>query len=96
MAKYRKRPVVVEAFKLGSDPMPDWFCEARAKNIVMTHSINPMNTNPFEPNLSHATIETLEGTHRADLGDFIIKGVKGELYPCKPDIFEMTYEVYDD
>ena len=37
-------------------------------------------------------IETLEGTMKADKGDWIIKGVKGELYPCKPDVFEMTYE----
>jgi hypothetical protein len=37
-------------------------------------------------------IETLEGTHHASVGDWIIKGVKGEMYPCKPDIFEMTYE----
>jgi hypothetical protein len=41
-------------------------------------------------------ITTLEGVMRADKGDWIIKGVKGELYPCKPDIFEMTYEqVYE-
>ncbi len=38
------------------------------------------------------TIPTLEGDHTANVGDWIIKGVKGELYPCKPDIFEMTYE----
>lgn len=37
-------------------------------------------------------IETLEGMHRANVGDFIIEGVKGEMYPCKPDIFEKTYE----
>ena len=40
-------------------------------------------------------IETLEGTMKADKGDWIIKGVKGELYPCKPDVFEMTYEKVD-
>ena len=37
-------------------------------------------------------VNTLEGDHQADLGDFIIKGIKGEFYPCKPDIFEATYE----
>lgn len=37
-------------------------------------------------------IETLEGTMKADKGDWIIRGVKGELYPCKPDVFKMTYE----
>ena len=40
-------------------------------------------------------IETLEGTMKANKGDWIIKGVKGELYPCKPDVFEMTYERAD-
>jgi hypothetical protein len=40
-------------------------------------------------------IETLEGTMRADVGDYIITGVKGERYPCKPDIFEATYEAVD-
>lgn len=41
------------------------------------------------------TIETLEGNHTALPGDFIIRGVKGEYYPCKPDIFEQTYEVVE-
>ena len=43
-----------------------------------------------------ADIETLEGTMHADYGDYIIKGVNGELYPCKPDIFEKTYEAMED
>ena len=41
-------------------------------------------------------IETLEGIHKADIGDYIITGVKGEQYPCKPDIFEQTYELMED
>ena len=41
-------------------------------------------------------IETLEGVHRADSGDWIITGVKGEQYPCKPDIFDKTYEKVED
>lgn len=41
-------------------------------------------------------IETLEGTMKADKGDWIIKGVKGELYPCKPDVFEMTYKKMEE
>lgn len=40
----------------------------------------------------HLTIKTLEGVMRADPGDWIIRGIKGEIYPCKPDIFEATYE----
>ena len=42
------------------------------------------------------TIETLEGTMRADVGDYVIRGVKGETYPCKPDVFAATYETADD
>ena len=42
------------------------------------------------------SIETLEGTMKANKGDWIIRGVKGELYPCKPDVFEMTYEKVND
>ena len=63
MARYRKRPVVIEA----EGPI----AETRL-------------------------IDTLEGTMRADVGDYIITGVKGETYPCKPDIFEATYEPVED
>ena len=89
--KYRKKPVVIEAFCLGADPFPDWFLEARNQGSVRTYAEG--TGNPFHDPLTHAEIDTLEGTHRADRGDYIIQGVKGELYPCKPDIFEMTYEV---
>ena len=41
-------------------------------------------------------IKTLEGNHKATAGDFIIKGVKGEFYPCKPDIFEQTYDIVEN
>lgn len=41
-------------------------------------------------------IETLEGTMKADKGDWIIRGVKGELYPCKPDVFDLTYEEVEE
>lgn len=92
MPTFRKKPVEVEAFKLGTDPMPDWFCDARSANQVVTYSVDNRDGDPFESNLSHAIICTLEGDHRAELGDYVIKGVKGELYPCKPDIFDMTYD----
>lgn len=46
--------------------------------------------------MSHGWIDTLEGGHNVCPGDWIIKGVKGEFYPCKPDIFELTYEPADD
>jgi len=83
MAKYRKKPVVIEAFKLGVDYIPDWFMDKVTTNEVILHTCSK-GTN--------ADIHTLEGWHHACYGDYIIRGVKGELYPCKPDIFEMTYE----
>ena len=58
LAKYRKKPVVIEAYQTDRE----------------------------------LDIQTLEGTMHADVGDYIITGVKGETYPCKPDIFEQTYE----
>jgi len=95
MSKYRKKPIIIEAFKFGIDYMPDWFCDARTRNDVITYGKKTCH-DPFEDNLSHATIKTLDGDHRADIGDYIIKGVKGELYPCKPDIFAMTYDLVED
>ena len=77
MAKYRKKPVVIEAFKYQTDEVPEWWRELKVKINVETGS---------------AFIPTLEGTMEAKVGDYIIQGVAGELYPCKPDIFELTYE----
>ena len=75
---YRKKPVEVEAFKIGSDDIPEWFSEElQAGNVSYNEAFY---------------IKTLEGVMKADNGDYIIKGVKGEIYPCKPDIFEATYE----
>lgn len=85
MAKYRKRPVVIEAFRLGYDCIPDWFMKAKEVipiNIILNNDLGETTAN----------IYTLEGWHHANHGDYIIQGVKGEIYPCKPDIFEMTYE----
>lgn len=87
MALYRKKPVVIEAFRLGVDPMPDWFCDARTRNEVMTFG----EENDWR-SLAYAEIRTLEGTMTAHREDWVIKGVKGELYSCKPAIFEVTYE----
>lgn len=82
---YRKRPVVIEAFQLGVDMLPEWFTDAVSDGVVIMHDI-------CHPDKSTAEIKTLEGWHHANNKDYIIQGVKGELYPCKPDIFEMTYE----
>ena len=83
MAKFRKKPVVIEAF-LWDNRMetekPGWFGVALNKSTVS-----------FGPNKT-ILIKTLEGTMTASFGDWIILGVKGEIYPCKSDIFEATYE----
>lgn len=88
MAKYRKKPVVIEAFMWTGDEHqtedPVWIVDAIKSGTVWFSS-------PGTPDV-HMMIETLEGTHRANSGDYIIRGVQGELYPCKPDIFEATYE----
>lgn len=88
MAKYRKKPVVIEAVqwlnkKIVCPPGPQWFVEAEErKQIQLAGDV--------------LYIKTLEGEMRADIGDWIIRGVKGEIYPCKPDIFEATYEPAGD
>lgn len=78
--KFRKKPVVIEAFMLGLHQEPNWFnSHPGVKRFPKDHH-------------SDYVIKTLEGEMTATIGDWIIKGVKGEIYPCKPDIFEMTYE----
>ena len=82
--RYVKKPVEIEAFKLGHDIEPEWFIE-KCKDM------NIVKENP-NGRVIKCNIPTLEGVLSADKGYYIIKGVKGELYPCKPDIFEMTYD----
>lgn len=87
MGYYRKRPVVIQAFRLG-DEWPDWWHEAHIANNVTTHN----NDGRLRGGPDYALIHTLEGVMRAEFGDWIILGVQGEIYSCKPDIFEKTYE----
>jgi hypothetical protein len=88
MAQFRKKPVVIEAVKYNGtrnwDDAPEWLIEATQKD--------PMQPGSVIVHEYYASIHTLEGTHTANPGDWIIRGVKGELYPCKPDIFAQTYE----
>jgi hypothetical protein len=79
MPKFRTKPVVKEAFRFLKDPQPDWFRDKVSDNTVVTRE-------------TFCTIQTLEGQMIAVEGDWIIQGLRGELYPCKPDIFEKTYE----
>lgn len=86
--KYRKKPIVVEAMQiteamiLEKEPLPDGVREA-------SKSWHPGDQKVYSYRL---VVETLEGIMEARIGDWIITGVKGERYPCKPDIFEATYE----
>lgn len=84
--KYRKKPVEIRAFRLGFDDIPVWVQESGTFSLHTTNKLL----------MTHASIETLEGVMRAELGDWIIEGVQGELYPCKHDIFEATYEKVED
>jgi len=79
--KYRKKPIVIEALL--------WDGTQRARDELKEFC--GLKSYEFS-GFGEFLIKTLEGTMRADIGDWIIKGVKGEFYPCKPDIFEATYE----
>ena len=90
--QYRKKPVIVEAVQLDNINVPSvvrWIGEDKAKMNLESDEAWKLGKAP--PTFS-VTIQTLEGDMKAMPGDFIIKGVHGEFYPCKPDIFEKTYE----
>jgi len=89
MARYRKKPVVIEAVPAAAGiaqsgkrqkDLPNWAVEAIEAEKIF--SITPHGL----------MISTLEGDHFANSDDMILQGVNGEIYPCKPDIFEKTYE----
>ena len=88
MAKFRKKPVVIEAFRLNERGLiaEDWFWDAVTRNDIITHCFGKHYSAP-----AWCEIKTLEGTMIANAGDYIIQGVHGEIYPCKADIFQKTY-----
>ena len=77
--KYRKKPVVIEAVEWHGDNLGEIKALSSSRDVDVSVE-------------NQLLINTLEGQMRADLGDMIIKGVSGEIYPCKPDIFDKTYE----
>lgn len=87
--KATKKPVTIECFKYDGDLMnsdgkfyvPEWAEKAYNDGVI------------FFKDQGEMYIKTLEGEHHASVGDYIIRGVNGELYPCKPDIFEKTYDI---
>jgi len=90
--RYRKKPVVICAFCFeDTNYYPQWFKDAmntgKVEVIVEAHKNGAID--------AWVEIKTLEGVMIANFGDYIIKGVEGEIYPCKPDIFGVTYEPAD-
>lgn len=79
--KYRKKPVTIEAIKWTGDNISEIIVFGGSRIIVRDNNV--------------LVIPTLEGDHEAQIGDMIIKGIKGELYPCKPDIFDATYDAVE-
>lgn len=86
MPMFRKKPVVIEAVQFTGDNHEEAkkFCPTMVTYSIGEEGETYLRANPIIP--------TLEGEHLCTPGDWIIKGVKGEFYPCKPDIFDATYE----
>jgi hypothetical protein len=80
--QYRKKPVVIEAVLLQEPNNPDNVASWCGGKVCGVGAVGEK---------VWIEIPTLEGVMRADYGDYVIKGVKGEFYPCKPDIFQSTY-----
>jgi len=92
MSYYRKKPVVIEAVQLTEELF--WKLHDKQEppifgKFTFSGSWHPVNRTI---NAAYIYIKTLEGEMRADINDWIIKGVNGEFYPCKPDIFAKTYD----
>lgn len=89
MAKYRKKPIVIEA--------EQWYPKGGVKNYAPSKDL-AWQGQVYKDKASKTgySIDTLEGSHEVTPGDWIIVGIKGETYPCKPDIFAATYELVPD
>jgi hypothetical protein len=88
--KYKKRPVVIDAIQWTGENLREII------DIIGLHpSANKWTWEEYENVVKEQGLKifTLEGTMMASIGDYIIKGIQGEYYPCKPDIFEETYEM---
>ena len=84
--KYRKKPVVIEAIIFNGENVEELrYFTKDFTNEVLDIKITPTG-------VLHIGVKTLEGMMKVNVGDYVIKGINGEFYPCKPDIFEKTYE----
>jgi hypothetical protein len=90
MPKFRKKPVVIEAVQLTAQTSQECY------DFLGIKSNFPECGMGIDPSDGQFKITTLEGVHIASVGDWIIKGVQGEFYPCKPEIFNATYELVED
>lgn len=91
MPKFRKKPVEIEAMQWPGHegtPFDDWLTADDHRNVSIDYEAE-------DDDPAALLIPTLEGVMRADPGDWVIRGVEGELYPCKPGIFKATYEPVD-
>ena len=94
MSKFRKKPVEIEAVQLtyenllkrNEEKLPKWFLDKVESGEIKITIAEKIDKSQY------GIISTLEGDMKANADDWIIKGVSGEVYPCKPDIFELTYE----
>jgi hypothetical protein len=97
--RYRKKPIIIEAFQMTEDrrydngEWPDWLNRAWQLKIGTPGAMQLVDKTGQDTDAIE--LVTLEGSHRVSWGDWIIQGVKGELYPCKPDIFDATYEAVE-
>jgi hypothetical protein len=91
--KYIKKPIEIEAIQWEGNNHREMFNFLGGENENYMTAIGINFYIDFSKVEGGLVIKTLEGEHIATIGDYIIKGIKGEFYPCKPDIFEMTYEL---
>lgn len=91
MPKYRKKPVVIEAIHF----MPDGKDNLKVVKAFLGENQTYSVWHDDYTGKKSIMIQTLEGTMEAKPGDYIIRGIKGEYYPCKPDIFEESYELFE-
>lgn len=99
MAKFRKKPIVIEAFQMTKErrwdnsEWPSWLNEAW--NMEPGEGCMWISDSPQNEKREDLVLGTKEGVHLITWDDWIIRGIQGELYPCKPDIFAETYEPAD-
>lgn len=97
--KFRKKPVIIEAFqmtevrRIDNSEWPVWLHQAWQLERETKGSVYPTEEGTGSGTVS---IGTLEGQHLVSFDDWIIRGVKDELYPCKPDVFDLTYEPVEE